>query len=351
LREEEGQDVAAGPSKTSAGMTKTPVRMQLDGWSYGSTTETVPMIRYHSAGTQNGRELDVKAASQQRRTLSFKEGLQEIKKTWGLASGQSPEEKPQPADDRRARQPSADAKGERAKDQRPQGQQRPRPAGGAKPQQHAGHGKPGDKPNRKPGGKPAGKPGSKPEQHKDAQAKSESRRPQQQQRSRQAKPLPANLSDEERARIERNRQLNTVWNVLAKHYPTFRERLPLKIGVIDDLCARHPDLERTMLVAVLKRHVNHPRYHERVAAGGPRYELDGTVSTGPGIEPTHIARANAALARQKAKAEARAQEAAQQRDGQPKPDDKPTPDASAPAATDTPVTENAETTEPPAPEA
>lgn len=245
----------------------------------------------------------MKAASQQRRTLSFKEGLQEIKKSWGLASGQAPEEKPQPADDRRARQPRAEAKGERAKDQRPKGQQRPRPAG-ARPQQQAGHGK--------PGGKPA-------QQKQSAQQQKEPHR--QHQRSRPAKPLPANLSDEERARIERNRQLNTIWNVLARHYPTFRERLPLKIGVIDDLCARHPDLERTLLVAVLKRHVNHPRYHERVAAGGPRYELDGTVSEGPGIEPSHVARANAALARQKAKAEARAREASQQHGNgaQPKP--------------------------------
>ena len=246
----------------------------------------------------------MKAASQQRRTLSFKEGLQEIKKTWGLASGQAPEEKPQPAEDRRARQQRAEAKGERTKDHRPKEQRRPR-AGGAQPQQQAGHGKQGGKPAQQQA-KPAA------QQHKQP--------PRQQQRARPARPLPANLSDEERARIERNRQLNTIWNVLAKHYPTFRERLPLKIGVIDDLCARHPDLERTLLVAVLKRHVNHPRYHERVAAGGPRYELDGTVSEGPGIEPAHIARANAALARQKAKAEARAQEAGKQNGDQAKPD-------------------------------
>ncbi|HTH61288.1 MAG TPA: ProQ/FINO family protein [Paraburkholderia sp.] len=238
----------------------------------------------------------MKAASQQRRPLSFKEGLQEIKKSWGLASGQAPEETPQqPADSRRARQQRAEAKGERAKERRPGGQQRPR-AADAKPQ-HASS---------------RDKAGGKPVQQSKPVAQQQKQPPRQHQRPRPAKPLPANLSDEERARIERNRQLNSVWNVLAKHYPTFRERLPLKIGVIDELCARHPDLERTLLVSVLKRHVNHPRYHERVAAGGPRYELDGTPSEGPGIEPSHIARANAALARQKAKAEARAQEAAQQ---------------------------------------
>jgi len=317
------------------------------------------MIRYHSAGSHQGRELDVKAASQQRRTLSFKEGLQEIKKTWGLASGQPPEEKPQqPAEERRARQQRAEAKGEREQEHREKGQQRPR-AAGAKPQQQLGaHGKPGGK----SGGKPAQPPRQSAPQHKQP--------PRQPQRARPAKPLPANLSDEERARIERNRQLNAIWNVLAKHYPAFRERLPLKIGVIDDLCARHPDLERTLLVAVLKRHVNHPRYHERVAAGGARYELDGTVSEGLGIEPSHIARANAALARQKAKAEARAREAVQpQNGGETKGDangdaqpaagagDAPAETASVPAATepapppvpDTPVTEGA-AGEPPASE-
>ncbi|TDV34041.1 ProQ/FINO family protein [Paraburkholderia caballeronis] len=260
------------------------------------------MIRYHSAGSHHGRELDVKAASQQRRTLSFKEGLQEIKKTWGLTSGQPPEEKPQPDEGRRARQQGAGAKESReprARDARPKGQ--PPRGPGAKPQQQAGQGKPGG--NRGPAPQRAQQ---KPQQ-----------RPQQ--RPRPAKPLPANLSDEERARIERNRQLNAVWNVLAKHHPTFRDRLPLKIGVIDDLCARHPDLERTVLVAVLKRHVNHPRYHERVAAGGPRYELDGTPSAGPGIDPSHIARANAALARQKAKADARAKEASQPQNPPSKP--------------------------------
>jgi len=311
--------------------------------SFKRGPEAAPMIRYHSAGSHIGRELDVKAASQQRRTLSFKEGLQEIKKTWGLASGQAPEEKPQSADDRRARQSGGDAKGERAKERRPQGQQRPRQDGAKPQQQQAGQ--------RKPGGKPAQQP-----QKQSAQQQKEPRRQQSQQR--RSRPLPANLSDEERARIERNRQLNSVWNVLAKHYPAFRERLPLKIGVIDDLCARHADLDRTLLVAVLKRHVNHPRYHERVAAGGPRHELDGSASTGPGIEPSHIARANAALARQRAKAEARAREAAQQQpaagpDAEPAPAPALQPVPSAADAPDTPsadapdaATEAASTTPP-----
>ncbi|MDE1138689.1 ProQ/FINO family protein [Paraburkholderia tropica] len=264
----------------------------------------------------------MKAASQQRRTLSFKDGLLEIKKSMGMGTGQPPEEQaqspqgkssPKGAQGPRRRQGASGHKGPKgprpagAEDARARG---PRPA----------HGKPQGK--RAEGGAPAG---GRPQEGKGQQARpqrgprdgeqrqgarpgqgqGEGRGPHRQRPARAQQPA-ANLSEADKARIERNRQLNTVWNVFAKLYPTFRERLPLKIGVVEDLVAAHPDYERTLIVAVLKRHVNHPRYHERVAAGGPRYELDGTASEGPGIDPSHIGRANAALARQKAKAEAQA---------------------------------------------
>jgi sRNA-binding protein len=226
----------------------------------------------------------VKAASQQRRTLSFKDGLLEIKKSMGKGSGQTPEETPQAPESKPARKSSPS----QAKDGRSR----------ARPQQ------PGGRPEGRPQGRPQG---GKPRPPKDASSQQPGQRPgPQRQRPARAPQPAANLTEAEKSRIERNRQLNTVWNVFAKHYPAFRDRLPLKIGVAEDLVARHPEYERTLIVAVLKRHVNHPRYHERVAAGGSRYELDGTVSAGPGIDPSHVGRANAALARQKAKAEAQA---------------------------------------------
>lgn len=247
----------------------------------------------------------MKAASQQRRTLSFKEGLLEIKKSMGKGSGQTPEEPQQAAQDKPARKgPPALAKDARSKDARPRDDARERTRA------------------QQPGGRPQA---GKPQQPRQARPQKPGERPAQQ-RQRPARPPvqpAANLSEAEKARMERNRQLNTVWNLFAKHYPAFRDRLPLKIGVAEDLVARHPDCERTLITAVLKRHVNHPRYHERVAAGGPRYELDGSVSEGPGIDPSHIGRANAALARQKAKAEARAQE---------KEGARPQPQGAAPAA-------------------
>ncbi|MGF6604696.1 hypothetical protein P3T23_009452 [Paraburkholderia sp. GAS448] len=98
-----------------------------------------------------------------------------------------------------------------------------------------------------------------------------------------------------KARIERNRQFHAIWNVFAKHHPAVRDRLPLKIGVASELAARHPQYSQALIQLVLGRHVNHPRYRERVAAGGSRYELDGSVSASPGITAGHIASANAAL--------------------------------------------------------
>lgn len=263
----------------------------------------------------------MKAASQQRRPLSLKDGLLELKKSMGLGTGQPPEEQAQSPQGKHAPKGAPKgAQGQRRAQGAPghKGPKGPRPAGAdeargrARPQHAKAQGKPAGE-----GGKPqdaqgqAGKP--RPSRGpRDGERGDRGERPNNRQRTQRAPQQMANLSEAEKARIERNRQLNTVWNVFAKLYPAFRDRLPLKIGVAEDLVTKHPDYERTLIVAVLKRHVNHPRYHERVAAGGSRFELDGSASEGPGIDPSHVGRANAALARQKAKAEAQAktQEAA-----------------------------------------
>ncbi|WP_321928903.1 ProQ/FINO family protein [Paraburkholderia guartelaensis] len=255
----------------------------------------------------------MKAASQQRRTLSFKEGLLEIKKSMGGSSGQPPEEQAQKSQGKPAHKGAKSHGGSHA----PKGPRAPREgsaaagaAGGKDERSRSRHGRPqGARAQEQGQGEQRAQQPRRPQQPKPARGPEAGERSGQQQRRRPARPQQppaANLSEAEKARIERNRQLNTVWNVFAKHYPAFRDRLPLKIGVAEDLVARHPEYERTMIVAVLKRHVNHPRYHERVASGGSRYELDGTASEGPGIDPSHVGRANAALARQKAKAEAQA---------------------------------------------
>ncbi|MFL9998869.1 ProQ/FINO family protein [Paraburkholderia sediminicola] len=174
----------------------------------------------------------MKVVSQQRRPLSLKEGLLEIRRSMEQVSGEQPPSAPPPSPPpARARAPKT----------------RSRPPAAPRP------------PVRTP--QPAAPSGER-----------------------------------NKARLERNRQFHAIWNVFAKHHPAFRDRLPLKIGVTRELATRHPEYSMALLQLVLGRHVNHVRYHERVAAGGARYELDGSVSTGPGITAEHIARANAALA-------------------------------------------------------
>ncbi|QGZ57172.1 ProQ/FINO family protein [Paraburkholderia acidiphila] len=280
----------------------------------------------------------MKAASQQRRTLSFKEGLLEIKKTMGGGASQPAEEQAQKSQGKPAHKGAKSHGGSHA----PKGPRAPRDgsaaagaAGGKDERSRSRHGRPqgarAQEQNQGEPGQRAQQP-RRPQQPKPARGPESGERSGQQRRrpARPQQPPAANLSEAEKARIERNRQLNTVWNVFAKHYPAFRDRLPLKIGVAEDLVARHPEYERTMIVAVLKRHVNHPRYHERVAAGGSRYELDGTASEGPGIDPSHVGRANAALARQKAKAEAQAKA---REEGHAQPEAKPEVKAEAKAET------------------
>ncbi|WP_321916403.1 MULTISPECIES: ProQ/FINO family protein [unclassified Paraburkholderia] len=291
----------------------------------------------------------MKAASQQRRTLSFKEGLLEIKKSMGGGAGQPAEEQAQKSQGKPAHKGAKGHGGSHA----PKGPRAPKDgsaaagaAGGKDERSRSRHGRPqGARAQEQNPGEPGQRAQQprRPQQPKPARGPEAGERSGQQRRrpARPQQPPAANLSEAEKARIERNRQLNTVWNVFAKHYPAFRDRLPLKIGVAEDLVARHPEYERTMIVAVLKRHVNHPRYHERVAAGGSRYELDGTASEGPGIDPSHVGRANAALARQKAKAEAQAKA---REEGKAQPEAKP--EVKAEAKTETapqPEAQSAET--------
>lgn len=234
----------------------------------------------------------MKTASQPRRALSFREGLQEIKKA--LASNpERPEEgqaaqaaaeaprQPRPADTRRSPAQNTRPGGPQGKSGQPGKPAHPRRSG-PKPDS-AAKGPRGPNPN----------PGPRGQRPKDRGAP---RRP--------ADPVLA-------ARIERDQQLRAVRKRFGEQHLAFRDWLPLKIGVLDDLCAQHPELDKALISLVLKLHVNHPRYHEHVAAGGPRFELDGTASPGPGVEASHVTRATRALERQKQR-QAQSQSPAQQ---------------------------------------
>jgi sRNA-binding protein len=84
--------------------------------------------------------------------------------------------------------------------------------------------------------------------------------------------------------------------MLVKAYPAFRDRrLPLALGVYDDLAARHPDVDTRALRRVLVWWTHSPVYRRALAReGSVRHGLDGTPC-GP-VSEEHRAQARAALA-------------------------------------------------------
>lgn len=73
-------------------------------------------------------------------------------------------------------------------------------------------------------------------------------------------------------------QTQWVQNLRAKfsrELPTWRDCLPLKIGVLDDLLARFPDDEPYFVRTALIWHCRSTRYLQAMLAGGQRYDLDG----------------------------------------------------------------------------
>lgn len=224
----------------------------------------------------------MKTATQPRRALSFREGLQEIKKALASNPERQDEGQATHAAAEAPRQPRpADTKKPNAQNARPGGPQGRAGQPGKPPHPRRGGPKPDSAAKGPRGPNPNPGPGSRGQKPKDRGAP---RRP--------ADPVLA-------ARIERDRQLRAVRKRFGEQHPAFRDWLPLKIGVLDDLCTQHPELDKALISLVLKLHVNHPRYHEHVAVGGPRYELDGTASPGPGVEASHVTRATRALERQK----------------------------------------------------
>jgi ProP effector len=63
--------------------------------------------------------------------------------------------------------------------------------------------------------------------------------------------------------------------------------LPLKLGVFQDLLARHPnDFDKAELKLAMGQHARSTRYLECVAAGLPRHDLDGNVVEP--VSPEHV---------------------------------------------------------------
>ncbi|MGA8515488.1 MAG: ProQ/FINO family protein [Burkholderiaceae bacterium] len=84
----------------------------------------------------------------------------------------------------------------------------------------------------------------------------------------------------------------TVQPVLEKLFALYphlfgAEFLPLKLGIYQELLAKHPvDLPRDALKVALGVHTRSTRYLQCVAAGKPRHDLDGNA--GDPVAPEHI---------------------------------------------------------------
>jgi len=90
-------------------------------------------------------------------------------------------------------------------------------------------------------------------------------------------------------RVARRPSVLPVLEKLFELYPQLfgAEFLPLKLGIFQELLAKHPDqLERNSLKAALGVHTRSTLYLQSVAAGKPRHDLQG--SPVEAVAPEHV---------------------------------------------------------------
>ena len=88
---------------------------------------------------------------------------------------------------------------------------------------------------------------------------------------------------------DRARSVQPVLEKLFGLYPNLfgAQFLPLKLGVFQELLAKHPDqFERDTLKIALGLHTRSGRYLQSVAMGNPRHDLEGAVVEE--VSPEHI---------------------------------------------------------------
>ncbi len=94
---------------------------------------------------------------------------------------------------------------------------------------------------------------------------------------------------EQPAKAGRRQSVQPVLETLFELYPKLfgAEFLPLKLGVFQELLAAHPEqLERASLKAALGVHTRSTPYLQGVAAGRPRYNLQGEAVEA--VAPEHV---------------------------------------------------------------
>jgi ProP effector len=91
--------------------------------------------------------------------------------------------------------------------------------------------------------------------------------------------------------------------ILAELYPNcfHQPRQPLKIGIHNDIIARHPELRPSLIASALKTYTRSLGYLETLKAGAARIDLEGKpVGTVTGADEEHAKRKVAKAARRAA---------------------------------------------------
>jgi len=102
-----------------------------------------------------------------------------------------------------------------------------------------------------------------------------------------------------KSQCERARYLLTALRV---EYPVFREYRPLAIGIRAAMYAASPGVAHKLIDGALSLHCRCDNYLKAIAAGGPRYGLDGAPSGE--VSEEHRVAAVLVLARRSEKASA-----------------------------------------------
>lgn len=132
----------------------------------------------------------------------------------------------------------------------------------------------------------AGTP-SAPAQAKRPQQQHQQRKPKRPQQAQSPQQQPQQKQPQQPARPQR--KVHPALERLFELYPNlFGARfLPLKLGVYEELLARHPDdFKAEDLKVAMGLHARSTRYLESVAAGHPRHDLDGNVAEP--VAPEHV---------------------------------------------------------------
>jgi len=74
---------------------------------------------------------------------------------------------------------------------------------------------------------------------------------------------------------ENNRQIEGITDFFHKTIPMFRDKKPMKKGIVREFYERFPDISHRKIQVILAKHAENIDYLKNVASGTHRYDLNG----------------------------------------------------------------------------